>query len=85
MTYRDLSWLIGEEVEVRIFNLTQGYIPNRVVVVEEYPDTILIELTFDHGKYRRMISKAKLYCGDVYIKHKESDRVLVGDEVMTDE
>lgn len=83
--YRNLGWLVGEEVDVRIANLTQGGVPNRAVVINEYPDTILLELTFDHGKYRRMISKAQLYCGSIMIKHKESGRQITGSEVIISE
>ena len=43
--FNDLSYLIGEEVEIRNKDYFEIY-PDRIVVVDEYPKHILLEMTF---------------------------------------
>lgn len=80
--YKDLSWMVGDEFDVQTHGLTQGYMPESVVMIAEYPDTILLELVFQHGTYKRMIGKNLLVCGDIFLRHKATGIILTGSEVM---
>lgn len=72
--YKNLSYLIGQEVEIRTDEGKNRdadfvYKPDRVVVVDEYPDTLLIRKYFGRRNYLRMVTKAAMYVGDVQIRH----------------
>ena len=72
--YKNLSYLIGEIIELvkgpdfRIPD-SEEYVPTQIKVINEYPKTLLLEYQFKNGnKYKRMITKASLYCGDKKLK-----------------
>lgn len=86
MRYKNLSYLIGEEVEVgrplRECQENSGYYrdPDKVVVIAEYPKTILVTVWYGKEHFNRMVSKSAMYCGDERIKY--GLKWLVGKEVM---
>jgi len=62
--------------------------PDRIVVVDEYPKHILLEMTYTGSyfgikvaprKIRRRINKAAMFCGDVQIRRTSDNRLLTGD------
>lgn len=74
MRYRDFSFLVGEsltlheQIEKRC---EESYVkPERIVMLADYPKTILIRKDYKFGSYRRMVTKAAMYCGDVHLSWK---------------
>lgn len=73
-TYKDLSYLIGTEVtinrDIREDQKESGFYrePDRIIVENEYPDTILLRIEYPEHSFRRMITKAAMFCGDERIR-----------------
>ena len=82
MRYRDLSYLIGEEVEMMMpaHDKDFNFEPDRIVVENEYPKTLLIRKYYRGTSYLRMVTKAAMYCADVQIRH--GIKLLTGKEVL---
>lgn len=88
--FKNLSNLIGREIKIVKGWKTFEHEPEHVKIIKDYPLTILIELTFIKSeyaaympprKYKKMLPKAALACGDILLKDLSTDIFLVGEEV----
>ena len=85
--YANISYLVGSRLEI-LFGIALDAEPEEVILLEDYPETILIEMKFvediwnrDNPKpryVRQMIAKSSLACGDVKLYSIDSDRPLYG-------
>lgn len=95
--YADMSWLIGEPLEIR-GGLDLEANPDHAEVIAEYPNTLLLEMIFAKSiwaanipprKVRVMIPKASIICGDVrlFLEHvkKYVTADMVSDQVGTEQ
>lgn len=85
MKYRNMSYLFGEEIELKEPPRKNHddefyYSLDRIIVVDEYPKTLLIRKYYGKNSYLRMLTKASMFCGDVQVKH--GTRLLIGKEVV---
>lgn len=84
MRFKNLTHLIGQEVELKRPASGKDYyeqtVPDKVIVVAEYPEAVLVRLVYPTGSYLRMISKQAMYCGDVQIRAEGT--WLIGKEVL---
>lgn len=93
--FNDLSYLIGEQVLIMRGNSEKdnddSYVqPDRIIVKEVHPRTILLEMTYtgsflglktEPRKIRRSINLASMFCGDVKIRRVSDKRLLTGAEI----
>lgn len=83
--YKDLSYLVGKTVTVsrnlndRQIDSGDFFEPDRITVIAEYPKTILLKIDYGRNSFRRMITKAAMYCGDERISY--NGHLLTGREV----
>ena len=79
--YASLRYLEGSEVRL-LSGITCCQPPDEVVIVKDYPDTVLIRMRFTKSLWglhippryiNQMLAKASMACGDVKLKTMEGE------------
>lgn len=88
--FRDLELKSGEEVRI-LSGIEMEVPPAKVIVLQEFPQMILLELSFVKGyypsidkkprSYRQCVHKGALLCGDVILLRKADRQILAREAV----
>lgn len=90
--FKSLAYLEGKEVEFvrgysQLTELDGTRLPDICKVVKDYENTLLIEMIYVYNefgqvvpprKFKKMVSKASMYCGDIVLK---AHTYLIGKEI----
>jgi len=86
---KDLGLVPGEEVKI-IAGIKAEFEPERVTVIKEYPQYVLLDMEFKKSLFypdlpprhvRTAVTKGAMLCGDVKLLRLSDGIILCGEEV----